>query len=141
MKALASLVLAVVMSVSVVSAGEFDGVKEKKTSLVLIKDFPVKAELFPIAKSLTLKSKENGKTCELRYPATTKSYVMPAGTKFPLEMVVPEGSFPGYGLYVFFTIPGFGAFSQSALFCKDGLSLTQIQNMLMEAGFELQDAL
>ncbi len=115
MKALASLFLAVVMMGSVVSAGEFDGVKEQKTSFVVVRDFAVKAELFPIAKSLKFKSKENGKTCDLRYPATTKNYVLPAGTKFPLEMVVPEGSFPGYGLYVFFTIPGFGAFSQSGL--------------------------
>ena len=63
MKALASLFLAVVMMGSVVSAGEFDGVKEQKTSFVVVRDFAVKAELFPIAKSLKFKSKENGKTC------------------------------------------------------------------------------
>ncbi len=140
MKALASLVLAGVMAMSVVQAGEFDGVQAGKTSLVVVKDFFVKAAA-PRQGSLKLKSKENGKECILRYPTASKSYTIPGGTKFPLEIVVPEGSFPGYGLYFFFTVPGFGDDSQSGFWCQTGLSLTQIQNMLMEAGFELQDAI
>lgn len=141
MKVLAGLVLAVVMSVGVASAGEFDGVQPEKTSLVVLKDFFVKAAAAGNQGALKLKSKENGKECILRYPTAAKSYTIPAGSKFPLDIVMPEGSFPGYGLYVFFTVPGVWAEPTSAFWCQNGLSLTQIQNMLMEAGFELQDAL
>ena len=67
MKVLASLFVAVVMSASVASAGEFDSIVPGKTAIVFNAEKKISRPPMQMNHVKIVASRENGKKCELAY--------------------------------------------------------------------------
>lgn len=140
MKVLAGLVLAVAVSVSasVASAGEFDSIVPGKTAVVFNTERTIsRPDHFGTYKK-TLVSRENGKKCELSYTLyKIQKAVIPGGAQAVVAFN-PSGTIPNYGFYIVANSP-YGQGEQLIFACQSGLNLAQVSNLLAEDGIELRD--